>query len=145
MPDCSHRLLQYLGTVADAAQLHLQSVDVVCATSKDFPGPIAVVFPAAADRGVHNHAVQGQALSRLLQSNEWLDGRCKSCDFFLLKCWFLYCTLCGLGTELSGNSKWGLRFCRKVQAFAISLEAMLKLFSLRTKWRGKELVERVPK
>ena len=145
MPDCSHCLLQYLCTVADAAQLHLQSVDVVCATSKDFPGPVAVVFPAAADRGVHDHTVQGQALSRLSQSNEWLDGLCKLSDLFLLKCRFLYCTLCSLGTGFSSNWKRRLYFCCKVRAFAISLEAMLKLFSPRTKWQGKELMETVPK
>ena len=59
--------------------------------------------------------------------------------------WCLYCALCSLSTEFLGNSKWGLYFCHKVWAFTIFLEAMLKLFSLRTKWKGKEQMETVPK
>ena len=53
-----------------------------------------------------------------------------------------------LGTEFSGNSKWGLCFSCKVWAFAIFPEDALKLFfrfSLRTKWNGKELMEKVQK
>ena len=60
---------------------------------------------------------------------------------------FLYCVLCCLGTELE-NSKWGLHFCCQVHVFAIFLEAMLKLildYLTRTKWNGKELMEKVPK
>ena len=47
----------------------------------------------------------------------------------IAKCWFLYCAFCSLGTEFSGNSKQGLYFHCKVQAFAVFLEALLKLFS----------------
>ena len=69
------------------------------------------------------------------------SGTCKSCDLLLPYCWFLYCTLCSLSTEFSGNSKQGLYFHCKVQAFTFywsCVEIIFRLFSMRTTWNGKE-------
>ena len=48
----------------------------------------------------------------------------KSLYLSLSWCWFLYCTLCRLSTEFSGNSKQGLYFCCKVWTLAVFLEAV---------------------
>ena len=63
------------------------------------------------------------------RSGFWVVCVCESGDLSLPQYQLQYCTLCCLSTEFLGSLKQGLYFCCKVSAFAIFLEAMLKLFS----------------
>ena len=67
-------LVLFLYTIADPAQFHLQSVDSVCATPKDFPGSSAVVISTATDGSFHNHTVQGPVLCTDVESPTLLAG-----------------------------------------------------------------------
>ena len=67
---------------------------------------------------------------------------CESHHILLTSCHFVYCTLCSLSTEFSGNSRWCLYFCCQIQVFAILLEALLKLLWIiftknKVKWKRK--------
>ena len=67
----------------------------------------------------------------------------KSHNLSLSQGWFQYCALCGLSTEFSGNSKWGLYCCREIWAFRFfpgsHVKISFRLVSLRIKWNGKEM------
>ena len=73
------------------------------------------------------HAYSGKAVFWKMYTSAWPNQSAN-----------LYGALCSLCAEFSGSSKGGLYFHSKVWVLAIFLEALLKLYSLRTKWNGEK-------
>ena len=122
-----------LYTVADSTQFHIQSVDVISATSEDFPGPCATVFPTTADRSFHDHTVQGQASCWVPQiSGLW--NRCV--DLCIQGSWLeaqMYlCNCCEALAETHCQAAFNLSlsysFHQSLYHKSLFLKAQLKLY-----------------